>query len=230
MLAVCHFHQRCIATSTSLLSNGSSIHQGSSSASSFVRSIASMTPHFWFCIHHQLVVWADFSPDQPGRRRPPVGLPPAGERKPSSHHRGDLQYIRDFDRLVQTTTTARDLYDQMLQLHPLRMNVKHDSIRTSDLFAFMFCLPGRTLETKLPKRVASDRMAMAAGHRRVVARKSEPARTQLARSKMDVGKWQRAMAAPRMRTPPRFERDTRSPKLEPVTWPNAESARSLLFR
>ena len=161
MLAVCHFHQRCIATSTSLLSNGSSIHQGSSSASSFVRSIASVTSHFWFCIHHQLVVWADFSPDQPGRRRPPVGLPPAGERKPSSHHRGDLQYIRDFDRLVQTTTTARDLYDQMLQLHPLRMNVKHDWIRTSDLFAFMFCLPGRALETKLPKRVASDRMAMA---------------------------------------------------------------------
>jgi len=33
------------------------------------------------------------------------------------------KYIRDFDRLVQTTTTARELYDQMLQLHPLPMNV-----------------------------------------------------------------------------------------------------------
>ena len=32
------------------------------------------------------------------------------------------QYIRDFDRLVQTTTTTRELYDQMLSLYPERVN------------------------------------------------------------------------------------------------------------
>ena len=32
------------------------------------------------------------------------------------------QYIRDFDRLVTTTTTAQELYDQMLQLYPNRVN------------------------------------------------------------------------------------------------------------
>jgi glyoxylase-like metal-dependent hydrolase (beta-lactamase superfamily II) len=32
------------------------------------------------------------------------------------------QYIRDFDRLAQTTTTARELYDQMLSLYPERIN------------------------------------------------------------------------------------------------------------
>jgi glyoxylase-like metal-dependent hydrolase (beta-lactamase superfamily II) len=32
------------------------------------------------------------------------------------------QYIRDFDRLVKTTTTAQELYDQMLQLYPNRVN------------------------------------------------------------------------------------------------------------
>ena len=32
------------------------------------------------------------------------------------------QYIRDFDRLVETTTTAQDLYDQMLSLYPDRIN------------------------------------------------------------------------------------------------------------
>jgi glyoxylase-like metal-dependent hydrolase (beta-lactamase superfamily II) len=32
------------------------------------------------------------------------------------------QYIRAFDRLVQTTTTARELYDQMLSLYPERVN------------------------------------------------------------------------------------------------------------
>ena len=32
------------------------------------------------------------------------------------------QYIRDFDRLVETTTTARELYDQMLSLYPERVN------------------------------------------------------------------------------------------------------------
>jgi glyoxylase-like metal-dependent hydrolase (beta-lactamase superfamily II) len=32
------------------------------------------------------------------------------------------QYIRDFDRIAQTTDTARELYDQMLALHPDRIN------------------------------------------------------------------------------------------------------------
>ena len=32
------------------------------------------------------------------------------------------QYIRDFDRVAETTTTARDLYDKMLELHPDRVN------------------------------------------------------------------------------------------------------------
>ena len=32
------------------------------------------------------------------------------------------QYIRDFDRLAETTTTARELYDQMLSLYPDRIN------------------------------------------------------------------------------------------------------------
>ncbi len=32
------------------------------------------------------------------------------------------QYIRDFDRLVETTKTAQELYDQMLKLYPNRVN------------------------------------------------------------------------------------------------------------
>src|SRR5262249_15012106 len=32
------------------------------------------------------------------------------------------QYIRDFDRLVETTTSAQELYDQMLRLYPRRIN------------------------------------------------------------------------------------------------------------
>ena len=32
------------------------------------------------------------------------------------------QYIRDFDRLVKTTKTAQELYDQMLKLYPNRVN------------------------------------------------------------------------------------------------------------
>jgi hypothetical protein len=32
------------------------------------------------------------------------------------------QYIRDFDRVAETTTTARGLYDKMLQLYPDRVN------------------------------------------------------------------------------------------------------------
>jgi glyoxylase-like metal-dependent hydrolase (beta-lactamase superfamily II) len=32
------------------------------------------------------------------------------------------QYIRDFDRLVETATTAQELYDKMLELYPNRVN------------------------------------------------------------------------------------------------------------
>jgi len=32
------------------------------------------------------------------------------------------QYIRDFDRLAETTTSARELYDRMLELYPKRVN------------------------------------------------------------------------------------------------------------
>src|SRR6266852_1351137 len=32
------------------------------------------------------------------------------------------QYIRDFDRLAETTKTSRELYDKMLELHPNRVN------------------------------------------------------------------------------------------------------------
>ena len=32
------------------------------------------------------------------------------------------QYIRDFNRVIETTTTARDLYHQVLKLHPGRLN------------------------------------------------------------------------------------------------------------
>lgn len=32
------------------------------------------------------------------------------------------QYIRDFDRLVETTSTAQELYDKMLEIYPNRVN------------------------------------------------------------------------------------------------------------
>ena len=32
------------------------------------------------------------------------------------------QYIRDFDRLAETTKTAQELYDKMLELYPNRVN------------------------------------------------------------------------------------------------------------
>jgi glyoxylase-like metal-dependent hydrolase (beta-lactamase superfamily II) len=51
----------------------------------------------------------------------------AGHKKPGTDNNPRIieetrQYIRDFDRLAQTTTTARELYDQMLELHPNRAN------------------------------------------------------------------------------------------------------------
>jgi glyoxylase-like metal-dependent hydrolase (beta-lactamase superfamily II) len=51
----------------------------------------------------------------------------AGHKKPGTDNSPRIieetrQYIRDFDRLAQTTTTARELYDQMLEIYPNRAN------------------------------------------------------------------------------------------------------------
>jgi glyoxylase-like metal-dependent hydrolase (beta-lactamase superfamily II) len=52
----------------------------------------------------------------------------AGHKRPGSDDSPRIleetrQYIRDFDRLVEVAKSARELYDEMLKLHPLRMNV-----------------------------------------------------------------------------------------------------------
>src|SRR3989442_1762434 len=51
----------------------------------------------------------------------------AGHKRPGSDDRPKIieetrQYIRDFDRVAGTTTTARELYDKMLELYPDRVN------------------------------------------------------------------------------------------------------------
>jgi glyoxylase-like metal-dependent hydrolase (beta-lactamase superfamily II) len=51
----------------------------------------------------------------------------AGHKKPDNDDSPRIieetrQYIRDFDRLAWTATTARELYDQMLELYPDRAN------------------------------------------------------------------------------------------------------------
>ena len=51
----------------------------------------------------------------------------AGHKKPENDDSPRIieetrQYIRDFDRLAETTATARELYDQMLELYPDRAN------------------------------------------------------------------------------------------------------------
>ncbi len=51
----------------------------------------------------------------------------AGHKKPGNEDGPRIieetqQYIRDFDRVAETTTTARELYDQMLELYPNRVN------------------------------------------------------------------------------------------------------------
>jgi glyoxylase-like metal-dependent hydrolase (beta-lactamase superfamily II) len=51
----------------------------------------------------------------------------AGHKKPEKDDSPGIieetrQYIRDFDRLSRMTTTARELYDEMLQLYPNRAN------------------------------------------------------------------------------------------------------------
>ncbi len=52
----------------------------------------------------------------------------AGHKRPGNEDSPRIleetrQYIRDFDGIAETARTARELYDQMLKLHPLRMNV-----------------------------------------------------------------------------------------------------------
>jgi glyoxylase-like metal-dependent hydrolase (beta-lactamase superfamily II) len=51
----------------------------------------------------------------------------AGHQRPGSDNSPKIveetrQYIRDFDRVARTTTTARALYDKMLELYPERVN------------------------------------------------------------------------------------------------------------
>jgi glyoxylase-like metal-dependent hydrolase (beta-lactamase superfamily II) len=51
----------------------------------------------------------------------------AGHKRPGTDDSPKIieetrQYIRDFDRLAETTTTARELYDRMLELYPDRLN------------------------------------------------------------------------------------------------------------
>jgi glyoxylase-like metal-dependent hydrolase (beta-lactamase superfamily II) len=51
----------------------------------------------------------------------------AGHKKPENDDSPGIieetrKYIRDFDRLAETTTTARELYDRMLELYPDRAN------------------------------------------------------------------------------------------------------------
>lgn len=52
----------------------------------------------------------------------------AGHKRPGNEDGLNIieetrQYIKDFDRLTEITNTATELYDAMIQLHPLRMNV-----------------------------------------------------------------------------------------------------------
>jgi glyoxylase-like metal-dependent hydrolase (beta-lactamase superfamily II) len=51
----------------------------------------------------------------------------AGHKRPGNDDSPKIieetrQYIRDFDRLAETTTTARELYDKMLEVYPDRVN------------------------------------------------------------------------------------------------------------
>jgi hypothetical protein len=51
----------------------------------------------------------------------------AGHKKPEKDDNPGIieetrQYIRDFERLAETSTTARELYDKMLELYPDRAN------------------------------------------------------------------------------------------------------------
>jgi hypothetical protein len=51
----------------------------------------------------------------------------AGHQRTGRHDGPEIieetrQYVRDFDRIVETTETARALYDQMLAIYPERVN------------------------------------------------------------------------------------------------------------
>src|SRR6202035_1394212 len=51
----------------------------------------------------------------------------AGHKRPGNDDSPKIieetrQYILDFDRLAGTTTTAREIYDKMLELYPARVN------------------------------------------------------------------------------------------------------------
>ena len=51
----------------------------------------------------------------------------AGHKRPGAEDSPKIieetrQYIRDFDSMVETTTTARELHDKMLELYPSRVN------------------------------------------------------------------------------------------------------------
>jgi glyoxylase-like metal-dependent hydrolase (beta-lactamase superfamily II) len=51
----------------------------------------------------------------------------ASHKRPESDDKPEIieetrQYIRDFDRLAETTRTAQELYDEMLKLYPNRVN------------------------------------------------------------------------------------------------------------
>jgi hypothetical protein len=56
----------------------------------------------------------------------PRAVVAAHKRPENDDHPGIIeetrQYIRDFDRLVGTTASARDLYDRMLELYPNRVD------------------------------------------------------------------------------------------------------------
>ena len=67
----------------------------------------------------------------------------AGHQRAGRHDGPEIleetrQYIRDFDRLTATTTTAEDLYNRMLALYPERVNP--DALWISA--HAMFALPG----------------------------------------------------------------------------------------
>jgi glyoxylase-like metal-dependent hydrolase (beta-lactamase superfamily II) len=58
----------------------------------------------------------------------------AGHQRAGRHDGPEIieetrQYIRDFDRIAETTSTARDLYDQVLAIYPDRINP--DALRLS---------------------------------------------------------------------------------------------------
>jgi hypothetical protein len=51
----------------------------------------------------------------------------AGHKRPGAEGSPKIieetrQYIREFDRVVESTTTARKLYDKMLEVYPSRVN------------------------------------------------------------------------------------------------------------